>query len=129
MKIFQAFKSAFYILLLIAITTSCYKTEKADLVVHNAVIYSVDENFTTYQAMAIADGKIIELGEEREIMNPYKADTVIYARPMPIFIGFYDPHSHFLRTATYKDELNILGVKSATTLFQKFISFAKINDS
>ncbi len=129
MKIFQAFKSAFYILLLIAITTSCYKTEKADLVVHNAVIYSVDENFTTYQAMAIADGKIIELGAEREIMNRYKADKVVDARSMPIFPGFYDAHSHFLGTATNKGELNLFGVESESEMIQKVIAFAKKNDS
>ena len=40
-----------------------FQTEEADLVVHNATIYTVDAGFTIYEAMAIKDGKILELGQ------------------------------------------------------------------
>lgn len=117
------------ILLVIGTTsTGCYKTEKADLVVHNATIYSVDENFTTYQAMAIRDGKIIELGAEREIMNRYRADKFIDARTRSIFPGFYDAHSHFLGAAKNKGELNLFGLSSEKEMIERTIAFAADSD-
>lgn len=128
MKIIRALKASFIILIAGLLVTGCYKTEKADLVIHNAVIYSVDENFTIYQAMAIADGKIIELGAEREIMNRYNADKVIDAGLRAVFPGFYDAHSHFLGTATNKGELNLFGIESESKMIEKVKAFANKND-
>ena len=117
-----------FLLILSALFSGCYKTEKADLVIHNAVIYSVDENFSTYQAMAIADGKIIELGAEREIMNRYKAKEYVDAKSRAVFPGFYDAHSHFLGTATNKGELNLFGVASEKEMIEKVIAFNQKNE-
>lgn len=128
MKIHSLLKQSCIILFLSVLLSSCIKTEKADLVIHNAVIYSVDENFTVYQAMAIADGKIIELGAEREIMNRYKADKFVDAGSRAVFPGFYDAHSHFLGTATNKGELNLFGVESDKEMIEKVIAFAEKND-
>ncbi len=128
MKTIRLITTSFIILITGVLATSCYKTKKADLVVHNAVIYSVDENFTTYQAMAIADGKIIELGAEREIMNRYKADKFIDAGSRSVYPGFYDAHSHFLGAATNKGELNLFGVKSESEMIEKVIAFAEKNN-
>ena len=123
----QKLQSLFTILVISLLASSCYKTEKADLVVHNAVIYSVDENFTTYAAMAIRDGQIVELGAEREIMNRYDAKEVVDALKRPVYPGFYDAHAHFLGAATNKGELNLFGSKSKEDLIAKVISFAATN--
>ena len=128
MKIFQTLKTLVAIVGISFFLTGCYKTEKADLVVHNALIYSVDENFTTYQAMAIRDGKIIELGAEREIMNRYRADKVIDARTRSVYPGFYDAHSHFLGAARNKGELNLFGSASEIEMIERAISFAAKTD-
>ena len=84
-----------------ALFTSCYQSDEADLIIHNAQIYSCDENFTVYDAMAIRDGKIIQLGPEREILNGYKCDEIIDAQLQPIYPGFYDGHCHFLGYAIF----------------------------
>ena len=39
------------------------KGESVDLVIFNAKIHSLDEKNQTHQAMAIRDGKIIEMGQ------------------------------------------------------------------
>lgn len=127
MKIPSTIKFTLLLLAATALTTSCIKTEKADLVVHNALIYSVDEGLNTYQAMAITDGKIIELGAEREIMNRYRADKVVDARTQPIYPGFFDAHSHFLGTASNMAELNLFGIASKEKMIEKLIIFSKTN--
>ena len=50
---------------------SCMKSEEADLVVFNANIYTMDESNSVAEAMAIRDGKILECGPDRQILNKY----------------------------------------------------------
>ena len=112
-------------ILIILILSSCYQSEEADLVVHNATIYSVDQEFSTHEAMAIKDGKIIELGPEREILNRYSAKEKIDAKKQFVYPGFFDAHSHFLGFAQNKGELNLFGVKSYEELLKRSADFAK----
>jgi predicted amidohydrolase YtcJ len=114
--------------LAVAILSSCFQSEKADLVVHNALIYSVDENMTTHEAMAIKDGVIIELGQERQILNKYKAKEVVDAKMRPVFPGFYDAHSHFLGYADNMAEANLFGTKSPEEVLERLKDFASTNN-
>jgi len=116
---------SFILLFAIALLQSCYQSEEADLVVHNAVIYSVDENFSTYDAMAVKDGKIIELGPERQILNKYKTNLKIDAGKKPVYPGFYDAHSHFLGFAKNMAELNVFETASVEEITDKLLAFAK----
>ncbi len=84
-------------LLLIAVVSGCsFKQKKADVVIHNALIYSVDERFSKHQAMAIAGDSILELGPEREILNKYSANQTIDLGGKVVYPGFIDAHSHLL---------------------------------
>jgi len=116
------------LLALTAALTGCFKSEDADLIVHNATIYSVDDNFTTHQAMAIRDGKIIELGPEREILNRYNAKEKLDARKMWVYPGFIDAHSHFLGYARNKGELALWQIGSEAEMIEKTAAFAKTSD-
>lgn len=107
---------------------SCYQTEHADLVVHNAVIHSFDPDNTTYQAMAIRDGKIVEMGAERQILNRYRTDRKVDAQTRVIYPGFYDAHAHFLGYARNKAELNLYGVESEQEMMNRVFKFAETTD-
>ena len=87
----------FTLVVVFVLTTifSCVKFRTADLVIHNARIYTVNETFEVAQAMAIKDGKIIAIGKEHEIMNKYRPDEIIDAETRPIYPGFMDAHCHF----------------------------------
>ena len=113
-----------YLFILIGILHSCYQSEEADRVVHNAVIYTVDEDFSTYEAMAIRDGKIVELGAERQILNKYKTDNKIDARKRAVYPGFYDAHSHFLGFALNRAEVNLFETESVDEIVDRLIAFA-----
>lgn len=104
---------------------SCYHSEEADLVVHNAVIHALDENGSTHQAMAIRDGRIVELGPERQILNRYKAKEHYDAQGRSVYPGFIDGHCHFLGYGLNKQKIDLHGVKSWEEALQRTVEFAK----
>jgi len=85
----------------------CMKAQKADLIVHNAVIHSMDDKLTIYEAMAIKDGKIIELGPQQQILNKYSAGHIIDAQSKTIYPGFTDAHIHLILGAKQRLQLDL----------------------
>jgi hypothetical protein len=67
-------KYSYYFILLFFIT-SCIKGKKVEFIYHNATIHSCQENNAIYEAMAINDNSITELGAERQILNKYRSET------------------------------------------------------
>ena len=75
---------------------ACMKRKYADLVVHNAVIHVLDEENSLGEAMAIKDGKIVEVGPERQILNKYRWGKSIDAGKRHIYPGLTDASSHII---------------------------------
>jgi len=85
---------SFLILLLL---TACSRQQKADLVVKNAKIWTVNENQPEAEALAVQNGKIVAVGHSAEIEKWIDKDTrVIDAGGKRIVPGFTDAHTHFL---------------------------------
>jgi predicted amidohydrolase YtcJ len=103
---------SFLLVLLFGLNQCNYKALDADLIVHNAKIYSLNHENKVYQAMAIKDGKIIALGVEREILNQYTAKETFDAKTKVIYPGFIDAHGHFLGLGLSQQQVNLVGVKS-----------------
>lgn len=110
------FKIKCIVLIGIWVMTSCVKYKTADLIVHNARIYTVNETFEVAQAMAINDGVIVAIGKEHEIMNKYRPNRVIDAKTRPIYPGFIDGHCHFLGSGLNGLATDLSGVKSMKEL-------------
>ena len=110
------------------IVASCYQGESADLIIHNAKIYTCDKDFTIYEAMAIRDGKIIQVGPEREILNGYTCDRIIDAELKPVYPGFYDAHCHFWGFANTFNTVDLSGSKSFNEMISRVIEFDKTNN-
>ncbi len=88
-------------ILLIAIMASisfccCTTKNEADMVVHNAVVYTVNNQFSVAQAFAVKDGKILAVGNNEAIISRYHASEIIDAKGQAVYPGFIDAHSHFL---------------------------------
>ncbi|HIG39786.1 MAG: amidohydrolase [bacterium] len=67
----------------------------------NARIYTVDDNFSTVEALAIKNGKILSTGTNDKLKNEYAEDVeVIDCAGKTILPGFIEPHMHFLAIAT-----------------------------
>jgi len=106
----------------------CYQGENADLIIHNARIYACDAGFNVYEAMAIRDGKIVQMGPEREILNGYACENLINAELQPIYPGFYDGHCHFLSYAKTLGQVNLVGSQSFEEVVKRITEFKNEND-
>ncbi|MDB4533308.1 amidohydrolase [Vicingaceae bacterium] len=107
---------------------SCTNTKEADLIVHNAKIYTVNDAFDIAEAMVITDGKIIAIGPEHEIRNKFNAKKIVDAKKRPIYPGFIDAHCHFINYALSKNKVNLVGTKSFDEVLQKLLIFSKENN-
>jgi len=85
---------------------------KADLILMNAKIYTVDKNFMVWNACAISDGKIIAIGKNSDILGKFAADKVINAAGKPVYPGFIDAHCHFYGYALSLQQVNLTGSQS-----------------
>jgi predicted amidohydrolase YtcJ len=118
----------FIFLLTLATTAGChFKNKQADLILHNAKIYTVDDAFNTFEAIAIKDGKVLALGTEREILNEYDAPKVIDCGKKFIYPGFIDAHCHFLGYGRTLQEVNLDSTQSFEDVLERVKSFKPTN--
>lgn len=105
-------KNTFAFIVLLFVVSACYKGQSVDLIVHNAKIHTMNDNNEVFEAMAIRDGKIVEVGPDRQIQNKYSTDEIIDAGGREIYPGFTDAHAHILGLAQQKLNVNLVGTKS-----------------
>ncbi|MEJ2217300.1 MAG: amidohydrolase family protein, partial [Gemmatimonadota bacterium] len=67
--------------------------ERADLVVHNAVIFTADDMLSVHSAMAVRDGRVLAVGDE-SLVSRYRAPEVLDLRGRFVTPGFNDAHTH-----------------------------------
>ncbi len=111
-------------ILCVLLMTSCIDIRKADLIVHNAVIYTADSVFNIRQAMAIRNGLIIETGTDDQILTKYAASTMIDAEKQAVYPGFIDAHCHFLHYGLDMDDVELTGTNSFKEVLHKVLVYA-----
>ena len=68
---------------------------KADLVIKNAKVITVDKDFSIRQAVAVKDGKIVAVGNDDEVKAYIAADTrVLNLKGKPLLPGINESHMH-----------------------------------
>ena len=118
-------KSSPLLLSAVVLLHSCaYKNKEADLVVRNARIITMDGHDTVATAMAIKDGRILELGAEYQILNRYRAKQVYDAGTKVVYPGFIDGHCHFLGYGLNKQKVDLSGAKNWGEVLQRVQAFA-----
>ncbi len=100
------------------------KKEKVDLLIRNATIYTVDQNFSTGEAMAIRNDTIVAVGTEHEILNKYQSENVVDARKQFIYPGFNDGHAHFVGYAENLTKVNLVGTQSWQECLERVKKYA-----
>src|ERR1700739_3182382 len=99
--------------LLLLFAAACTpKDYNADLLIKNAVVYTVDNNFSTADAFVVKGGKIVAVGTDDSLEKIYKAHSVIDAGGKPVYPGFIDAHSHFYAYGMGLQEVNVVNAKS-----------------
>lgn len=104
---------------------SCKFRQKADLVVHHAKIYTVDNNFFVAQAMAVIDGKIVAIGTNDEILKDYEPKESLDANGKAVYPGFIDAHCHFTGLATDMWKCSLVGTTSFEEIIEKVKTYSK----
>jgi predicted amidohydrolase YtcJ len=102
---------------------SCKSQKEADLIVHNALVYTVDEQFSTVEAFAVKGGKILELGTSEDILKKYQGEK-IDAEGKTIFPGFIDGHAHFYGYGKGLQDADLVGTKSWEEILEKLKTFS-----
>ncbi|HEY4197545.1 MAG TPA: amidohydrolase family protein, partial [Mucilaginibacter sp.] len=114
--------------LLLLFAASCTQQDfNADLLVKNAVVYTVNADFSTADAFVVSSGKIVAVGKDDSLEKIYKARTVIDAGGKPVYPGFIDAHSHFYEYGLSLQEVNLDGTKSWDEIIDSVLSFSKRN--
>ena len=111
-KLTPEIQSIILLLLLSTIFSSCYRGLEADLVIHNAKIHTMNDAELVSEAIAIKDGKIIEVGPNQQILNKYSSKKVIDAGGRELYPGLTDAHAHILSYMNQKLSVDLVGVKS-----------------
>jgi hypothetical protein len=94
------------------LNASCKFRQKADLIIHNAKIYTVDEKFDVAEAMAVRDGKIIAIGRNDDILKEYESDSMKDAGGKIVLPGLIDAHTHFMNYGFSLQKVNLVGTES-----------------
>ena len=95
-----------FLLLLLLLAAACkQKDYNADLLVKNAVVYTVGDNFQMADAFVVNHGKIVAVGKTDSLEEKYTAREVVDAGGKPVYPGFIDAHTHF-----YQYGLGLQGV-------------------
>ena len=103
---------------------ACTTKQEADLLVHNATIYSVDSSFTIYEAMAVKDGKITAVGTSDSLLSIFTAKETIDAGGKFIYPGLIDAHCHFYRYGLGLQTADLVGTKSWEAILDSLKNFA-----
>ena len=112
---------------LLVLFTACSSKKHADLIVHNALVYTVDSVFSKAEAFAVKDGKFLKIGTSKEILEDYDADEVIDAEGKPVYPGFYDSHAHFFGLGASLDVADLTGTASFEEVVERLKRFHDAN--
>ena len=98
--------------------------KSADLIIHNAKIYTVNQKFEIEESMAISDGKIIAVGKSKEILKKFQSKNIKNLQGKTVFPGFVDAHCHFTGYALDGWKCELWGTKSWEEIVEKMQQFS-----
>ena len=102
-------------LLLIIISFGFFSctTKKADMIIYNGNIYTVNDLNPLVSAVAVKDGKILDLGDWQKLKR-YKSDRtdLIDLEGKTLTPGLIEGHGHFTGLGESKLNLDLSSVKS-----------------
>ena len=101
------------ILSLIALFIFGCEDQKADMIIHNGVIYTMNDLNPITEAVAVGDGKIIALGKYRDLDPLINAKTkIINLSGAMMTPGIIEGHGHFYGLGLAKMQLDLSKTES-----------------
>ena len=119
----------FTFLLIILFGAGCSQQnppKEVDTIITGARIYTVDSAMHIYRAMAILNGKIVDMGENKRINNQYKAKVHYRFHGTLIYPGFIDAHCHFYGYGLARERYaNLTGTESYQQVLDRVTEYAR----
>ncbi|MEO8447679.1 MAG: amidohydrolase family protein, partial [bacterium] len=106
-KITPVFVTIFFLTIFFS---SC--AEKPDIIYTNGKIYTLNSANSVVEAVAIKDGKILDLGTSAEISDKYKAEEVIDLKGAAVLPGFIDSEGSIIEFSKNLNFINLSYTKS-----------------
>ena len=98
--------------LLCGIASAAFAAERADTILLNGKVITVDQRFSLAQGVAIRGERIIAVGRNADVLEHQGPGTkVIDLKKQTVIPGLIDNHAHFIRAPEH-DELRLDGVTS-----------------
>ena len=88
-------KLVFISVLYLFVMNSCMKKQKVELIVRNAMVYTLDRAFSKAESLVVSNGKIVATGTDEYISGKYEAVETLDAQGKFVYPGFNDAHAHF----------------------------------
>ena len=101
--------------------------EDADLLVFNANVYTVDDQFGKAEAFAVKDGKFLEIASAEALKEKYEFTEEINAEGKAVYPGFIDAHAHFYGLGMQQQRVDVTGTKSFEEVVMKVVEFQQKN--
>ena len=95
----------------------------ADLLIINANVYTVDDDFSIANAFIVKDGKIIEIGLKPELELKYNIKTTYDAKGNTVIPGLIDSHAHLYGFGLGLQNVDLVGTKSFDEVLGKLVAF------
>lgn len=114
------------VLLLTLISCSAQKNQ-ADLILSNGKIYTVDNEFSMAEAIAIKDKRIIAVGSTAEILQKYSADEQRDLEGKFVYPGWIDAHCHFFGYGMNLNAVDVAGTASVEEIIEALLAFQEEN--
>ena len=111
---------------LILLAAPARAQEKADLIIHNADIWTVDRARPRARAVAVRGNRIVKVGSESEILKLRGERTrMIDAGGRLVLPGFTDAHTHFESAADWMFEPRLVDVNDERLFLARIAEVAK----
>ncbi len=114
-------------LILLSSATALAAQPDADLILTDARIYTVDANRPIAQAMAVAGGSILFVGDERGALSYRGANTkLVDLDGATVIPGMIDAHAHLLNLGQSLQTVDLRGTVSFAAVIDKAVTRAKV---
>jgi predicted amidohydrolase YtcJ len=114
------------LLCLALLAPSAEPTVAADLVVHNAKVWTGDPAHPEAQAVAVWRDRIIKVGTDDAVKQLAGANTkLIDAKGQRIVPGFYDSHAHFLSGGQSLSRVDLKDASDEAEFGKRLVKFDK----
>lgn len=109
--------------------SSCQDEKSSGLVYFNINGYTLQSNgeILQFEALAVEEGKVVEVGEETDLLNRYSDFETINGEGSTLLPGLIDAHAHVMGLGIRELDLDVSGVRSLEETLDMIERFAEEN--